>query len=388
MDFDLTPDQQALQRAVRDLASGFDDRYWANCDEGDVFPQEFFESFAGAGWLGIAIPAEYGGGGLGVLDASILLEEIAASGAAMNGCSTIHLNIFIANIIARHAGVDIQREVLPAVAEGTLRMCFAVTEPDAGTDTARITTRAVREPSGYRISGRKIWTTNARHSQKMLVLARTTPRELVDKPTDGLSLFLVDIPDPRIQMQPIKKMGRNAVESCEVLIDDVQVSKSCLVGTDGKGFRYLLDGINPERIMLAHEAIGIGRVALRKAVSYAQARTVFARPIGANQGISFPLAIVHAQLTAARAVARQAAWLYDQGRPCASEANMAKWLCAEAGFAAADSAVQVHGGMGYAREFDVERYFREARLMRLAPVSQEMALNFIAMHALDLPKSY
>lgn len=388
MDFDLTPDQLTLQRAVRDLAGRFDDRYWAGCDADKAFPQEFFDGFARAGWLGIAIPAQWGGGGLGILDASILLEEIAASGAAMNGCSTIHLTIFSANIIAKHASVDVKQAVLPLVATGTLRMCFAVTEPDAGTDTTRISTRAVREGTGYRISGRKVWISNARRSDKMLILARTTPRELAGKPTDGMSLFLVDIPDPRIRMQPIEKMGRNAVESCEVLIDELHVDESCLVGTEGDGFRHLIDGINPERIMLAHEAIGIGRAAVSKAVSYAQSRTVFGRPIGSNQGISFPLAIAHAQLTAARSVARQAAWLYDQGRPCGGEANMAKWLCAEAGFMAADSAMQVHGGMGYAREFSVERYFREARLMRLAPVSQEMALNFVATHTLGLPKSY
>jgi acyl-CoA dehydrogenase len=388
MDFDLTPDQQTLQRAARALADRFDDRYWAGCDASGAFPQEFFDAFASAGWLGIAVPVQWGGGGLGILEASILLEEIAMSGAAMNGCSTIHLTIFIANILAKHASADIRDTVLPSVAAGTLRMCFAVTEPDAGTDTTRISTRAVREGAGYTISGRKIWISNARHSDKMLILVRTTPRELADRPTDGMSLFLIDIPDPHVQIRPIEKMGRNAVESCEVLISDLRVSESCLVGVEGKGFRHLLDGINPERIMLAHEAVGIGRAALRKAVSYTRSRTVFARPIGANQGISFPLAIAHSRLAAAKAIAQQAAWLYDQGKPCGSEANMAKWLCAEAGFMAADSAVQVHGGMGYAREFSVERYFREARLMRLAPISQEMALNYVATHTLGLPKSY
>src|SRR5919199_2095645 len=388
MDFELTSEQEALRQQVRELAERFDDAYWAERDERHEFPWDFYSAFAQGGWLGIAIPEAYGGSGLGILEASLLVEEIAASGAAMNGCSALHLTIFGLNVLVKHGTEEQRREILPAAAAGRLHVCFGVTEPNAGTDTSRITTFARRDGDGYVVHGQKVWTTKAGDSQKMLLLARTTPRDQVAPPTHGMSLFLVNIDRSAMELKPIPKMGRNAVASYEVFIDGLRVPASARIGQEGQGFRYLLDGLNPERILLAHESLGIGRAALRRAVRYAGERIVFDRPIGQNQGIAFPLAAALAQLDAAELMARKAAWLYDRGLACGREANMAKWLCAEAGFAAADAALQTHGGMGYAREFHVERYFREARLMRLAPISQEMVLNYVAEHVLGLPRSY
>lgn len=388
MDFDLSDDQVRLRDAVRELAGRFTPAYWAGRDEQGEFPWEFYRAFADAGWLGIAVPAEYGGGGLGVLDAALMLEEVAASGAGMNGCSTMHLTIFGLNVVAKHGSEELRREVLPRAVNGELHVCFGVTEPDAGTDTTRISTFARRDGDSYVIDGRKVWITKAGQSEKVLLVARTTARDQAARPTDGMTLFLADLDPGHVEMRPIPKMGRNAVPSYELFIDGLRVPAGSRVGEEGQGFRYLLDGLNPERILLAHEALGLGTAALDAAVGYARERMVFGRPIGANQGIAFPLAETAARLDAARLLARRAARLYDQGRPCGREANIAKFLCADAGFFAADRAVQTLGGMGYAREFHVERYFREARLLRLAPVSQEMALNYVAQHALGLPRSY
>ncbi|MFL4473091.1 acyl-CoA dehydrogenase family protein [Paeniglutamicibacter sp. MACA_103] len=388
MDFELTPDQKDLRAGARELARSFSDEYWADRDLKGEFPWEFYNAFAEAGWLGIAIPEQYGGGGLGILEASLLLEEVAASGAGMNGCSTMHLTIFGLNTIVKHGSEELRQEILPAAADGSLHVCFGVTEPDAGTDTTRISTFAKRVEGGYILNGRKVWITKAGDSQKMVLIARTTKREDAQRPTDGMSLFLIDIDPEHVHLDAIPKMGRNAVSSYEVLIDDYFVPEKARIGEEGKGFKYLLDGLNPERILLAHEALGLGRASLDRAVRYAQERVVFDRPIGQNQGVAFPLAEAVMRLDAAELVARKAAWRYDQGLPCGREANMAKWLCAEAGFATADQAIQTHGGMGYAREYHVERYFREARILRLAPVSQEMVLNYVSTHVLDLPKSY
>lgn len=388
MHFELSEDQANLRAGARELARSFSDDYWADCDADTRFPWEFYNAFAEGGWLGIAIPEQYGGGGLGVLEAALLLEEVAASGAGMNGCSTMHLTIFGLNTIVKHGSEQLREEVLPAAADGSLHVCFGVTEPDAGTDTTRISTFAERVDGGYRINGRKVWITKAGDSQKMVLIARTTRREEVSRSTDGMSLFLIDIDPERVHLSPIPKLGRNAVSSYEVVIDDLFVPESARIGAEGDGFRYLLDGLNPERILLAHEALGIGRAALDKAVRYAKERVVFDRPIGQNQGIAFPLAEAATRLDAAELMARNAAWRYDQGLSCGKEANMAKWLCADAGFHAADQAIQTHGGMGYAREYHVERYFRESRILRLAPVSQEMVLNYVSHHVLGLPKSY
>lgn len=388
MDFELSTDQRVIQRAVRELAGEFSEEYWSDRDERGAFPWEFYDAFAKSGWLGIAIPEQYGGGGLGVQEASILLEEVAASGAAMNGCSALHLTIFGINVLVKHGGADLRAELLPAVAEGGVHVCFAVTEPDAGTDTTRISTTAERVGDSYVLNGRKVWITKAGEADKMVLAARTTPRDQVQKPTDGISLFVIDVDSSTMDIRPIPKMGRNAVASNEVVLDDVRVPATARVGTEGKGFRYLLDGLNPERILLAHEALGIGRVALRHATEYAKQREVFGRPIGQNQGLSFPLAEALTRLDGARLMAREAAWRYDRDEECGRAANMAKFLCADAGFQATDRAVQTLGGMGYAKEYHVERYFRESRLMRLAPISQEMVLNYVAQHVLGLPRSY
>lgn len=387
---DFTPDQGLLQlrAGVRDLTSRFDGAYWLEHDREHAFPWQFYQSLAAGGWLGITVPEQYGGGGLGITEAAAVLEEIAASGAAMNGCSAVHMNIFGLQPVVRHGSEELRRRVLPAAAAGELHVCFGVTEPDAGTDTTRTRTFARRDGDGYVVNGRKIWTSKAQEAQKVLLLTRTTRLEDCARPTDGMTLFLADLDPDSVEVRPIDKLGRNAVDSNELFLDDLHVAEQDRVGEEGKGFRYLLDGLNPERILLAHEAIGIGRAALEHAVRYANDRVVFGRPIGKNQAIQFPLARCLADLDAAALVAAKAAWLYDRGEPCGREANTAKLLCADAGFAAADRAVQTLGGLGYAREYHVERFFREARLLQLAPVSQEMALSYLGEHVLGLPKSY
>ncbi len=287
MHFELTEDQQRLRKAAREVAATFSDDYWAERDNKHEFPWEFYRTFAEGGWLGIAIPEAYGGGGLGILEASLLLEEVAASGAGMNGCSTMHLTIFGLNTIVKHGSAQLREEVLPRATDGTLHVCFGVTEPDAGTDTTRISTFAKRDGDDYLINGRKVWITKAGEAQKMVLIARTTPRADVRKPTDGMSLFLIDLDSDAMRLRPIPKLGRNAVASYEVFIDELRVPAAARIGEEGHGFTYLLDGLNPERILLAHEALGIGRAAIRRAVRYANERIVFDRPIGQNQGVAF-----------------------------------------------------------------------------------------------------
>lgn len=377
-----------LREGVRRICADFPDEYWRRCDTDHEFPWDFYRGFADAGFVGIAIPEEYGGGGAGITEASILLEEIAASGAAMNGCTPIHLSVFGMNPVVKHGSDEMKAAYLPRVASGELHVSFGVTEPDAGTDTTNISTRATKVDGGYRIRGRKIWNSKAHIAEKCLLLARTTPLADVRKRTDGMTLFLCDMQVPEVEITPIPKVGRNAVASCEVVYDDVFVADADVVGEVGRGFHQLLDGLNPERILIAAESLGIGRVAIRRAVEYANERVVFGRPIGKNQGIAFPLAEAHMKLRAAEMMVRHAGELYDAGLPCGEEANSAKYLAADAAFEAADRAMQTLGGMGYASEYDVERYWREARLMRIAPISQEMVLNFVAEHVLGLPRSY
>jgi acyl-CoA dehydrogenase len=306
----------------------------------------------------------------------------------MNGCSAIHISMFGINPITKH-GTEAQRaQYLPQVADGSLHVAFGVTEPDAGTDTTAIRTRAVRSGDHYVVRGAKVWTSKATLCQKVLLLVRTTPIEECRRRTDGLTLLLADLQRPEVTITPIPKVGRNAVVSCETVYDDLPVPVTDRVGEEGMGFRYLLDGLNPERVLIAAEALGIGRVALRTAVDYANERVIFGRPIGQNQGLAFPLAEAHARLKAAELAIREASWRYDNDLPCGEHANVAKWLAADAGYFAADWAMQVHGGFGYASEYHVERYWREARLMRIAPVSQEMVMNYVAEHVLGLPRSY
>jgi acyl-CoA dehydrogenase len=381
-------DVKLIREAVAATCSQFDNDYWAACEHDHRFPQEFYDAMARGGWIGIAIPERYGGGGRGVTEAAAILEEVAASGACMNGASAIHLSIFGMHPVVLHGTEEMKQKFLPPVADGTMHIAFGITEPDAGTDTTKITTRAVRDGDNYIINGRKVWTTKALEADRILLLTRTTPLAEVAKPTHGMTLFLVDRHAQGVGAAAIPKMGRNAVASCETTYDDVVVPASDRVGEEGEGFRYLLDGLNAERILVAAEAVGIGYAALRVAVAYANERIVFDRPIGKNQGIAFPLAQAHAQLRAAGLMIEEAARLIDAGEPCGEEANLAKYLAAEAGFFAADRAVQTLGGFGYATEYHVERYFREARLPRIAPISQELVLAYVAEHVLGLPRSH
>lgn len=388
MNFELTEDQELIRKSVRELAGRFDDQYWMDKDLAHEFPVEFYKAIADGGWLGMTMPEEYGGHGLGITEATILLEEVSRSGGAMNAASSIHLSIFGMHPVVVHGSEELKARTLPRIVNGDLHVCFGVTEPGAGLDTSRITTFAKRDGDSYVVNGRKVWISKAMESEKILLLTRTQKYEDVEKKTDGMTLFLTDLDRSKVTVRPIPKMGRNAVTSNELFIDDLRIPIEDRVGEEGQGFKYLLDGLNPERMLIASEALGIGRVALDKAVRYGGERVVFNRPIGMNQGIQFPLADALAHLDAAELVLRKATWLYDNGKPCGREANTAKYLCAEAGFAAADRAVQTHGGMGYSEEYHVARYFREARLMRIAPISQEMILNYLGSHTLGMPRSY
>ena len=386
-----TPDDDFadLRSAIRKVCSDFPDAYWRAKDEAHEFPWDFYAAMAEGGWVGLAIPTEYGGQGAGITEASVLLEEIAASGAAMNGASALHLSIFGMNPVVQHGSDELKARYLPRVAAGQLHVAFGVTEPDAGTNTAAIRTRAVYRDGVYYVTGQKVWTTKATLCEKVLLLVRTAPPSPGKSGTDGLTLLLADLQRPDyVDIRPIPKLGRNAVVSCEVRYDGLPVPESDRVGDEGRGFEYLLDGLNPERILVAAEALGIGRAALDRATRYARERIVFGRPIGQNQAISFPLAQAHAQLRAAELAVRDACWRYDSGLPAGEQANIAKYLAAEAAYQAADHAVQTHGGFGYAREYDVERYWREARLMRLAPITQEMVLSYLAEHVLKMPRSH
>ena len=326
VDFDLTEDERTIRSAVRDLAGRFGDEYWMEKDDAHEFPTEFYDAFAKGGWLGVTTPEEFGGQGLGITAASIILEEVAASGAGMNGASSMHLSIFGMHPVIVHGSQELKARTLPRIVNGDLHVCFGVTEPDAGLDTTKITTFAKRDGDHYVVSGRKVWISKAVEAEKVLLLTRTTRSEDVTKKTDGMTLFLTDLDRSRIDIRPIRKMGRNAVSSTELFIDDLRVPVEDRVGEEGQGFRYILDGLNPERMLVAAEALGIGRAALRRAVQYGNEREVFGRPIGKNQGLQFPLADSLARLDAAELVLRKATWLYDQGRPCAREANMAKYL--------------------------------------------------------------
>jgi len=388
MNFELSDEQVLIQESVAKLCSDFPDEYWSQKDQDHEFPWTFYDAMAEAGWLGIAIPEAYGGSGRGITEASLVLEQVASSGAAMNGATPLHLSIFGMHPVVKYGSDEMKQKYLPDVANGSLHVAFGVTEPDAGTDTTSITTAARREGDHYIVKGRKVWTTKALQSQRVLLLVRTTAKDKVAKRTEGLTLLLAELQRDEVAISAINKVGRNAVATCEVVYDDLPVHVTDRVGEEGKGFRYILDGLNAERILIASEALGIGRAALRRAVDYANERVVFGRPIGKNQGVAFPLAEARMRLDAAELMIRKASWMIDEGLPCGDLANMAKWLAADAGYFAADQAMQTHGGFGYATEYHVERYWREARLMRIAPISQEMVQNFVSEHVLGLPKSY
>jgi len=388
MSFELTEDQELIRKSVGELAGRFDDQYWMEKDQAHEFPQEFYDAIAKGGWLGMTIPEEYGGHGLGITEATLLAEAVARSGGGMNAASAIHMSIFGMQPVVVFGSDELKARTLPRIVNGDLHVCFGVTEPGAGLDTSRITTFARRDGDSYVVNGRKVWISKALESEKILLLTRTTPYDEVTKKTDGMTLFMTDLDRAHVDIRPIPKMGRNAVSSNELFIDDLRIPVEDRIGEEGQGFSYILHGLNPERMLIAAEALGIGRIALDKAVKYANERVVFDRPIGMNQGIQFPLADSLARLDAAELILRKATWLYDNGKPCGREANTAKYLCADAGFTAADRALQTHGGMGYAEEYHVSRFFREARLMKIAPVSQEMILNFLGSHVLGLPRSY
>lgn len=388
MDFSLSDEQLAIQRAVQDTVARYNDDYWLQRDREGGFPEDFYRSMAEAGWLGIAMPTEHGGAGLGILEAALMMEAVSGSGAGLSGASAIHMNVFGLHPVVVHGSTAQKARWLPPIIQGEQKACFGVTEPDAGLNTLKLRTQAVRQGDRYVVHGQKIWISTAQVANKILLLARTTPREQVTEPTRGLSLFYTDLDRQRISVREIEKMGRKAVDSNELFIDGLEIPVADRIGEEGMGFSYILHGLNPERILLAAEATGLGRAALRRAAGYAAERIVFDRPIGQNQGIQHPLAERWVDLEAAELLYRRAAWLYDQGRPCGPEANAAKFFCAEAGFRACETAVLTHGGMGYAKEFHVERYLREAMLPRIAPVSPQLILCHIAEKVLGLPKSY
>ena len=383
MDFRLNEEQQAIGDAVKRICAKYDDAYWLAHDRDGGFPEDFVRDIAAGGWLGIAMPEAFGGSGLGVTEAAIVAQTIAESGACLSGASAIHINLFGPMPVVVF-GTDEQKERnLPPLIRGEDRCCFGVTEPDAGLNTTAISTRAERDGDFYVVHGRKMT------ANKLLLLARTTPKEKCAKPTEGLSLFYTDLDrGGATEVREIEKMGRKAVDSNAVFFDGLRVPKDDLIGEEGKGFHYLLHGLNPERVLIGAEAVGVGRVALKKATDYARDREVFGRPIGKNQAIQHPLARSWAELEAANLMVFKAASLYDAGENCGAEANAGKYLAAEAGFRACETAIMTHGGMGYAKEFHVERYMREIMIARIAPVSRELILSFIAERVLDLPKSY
>ena len=386
--FWLNEEQEAIVESVSRLCAQFDADYWRRTDETGDFPEEFVAAMAAGGWLGTAMPAELGGAGLGLTEAALVMQAVTQSGAGFSGASAMHLNIFGPMPIVRYGSQELRNRAIPRLMSGEDKICIGITEPDSGLDTTSLTTRATRTNDGYVISGRKVWTTMAQRANKMLIIARTTPKDQVNKATEGLSLFYTDFDRAKISATVIPKMGRKAVESNSVFIDNLEVPAGDLIGEEGRGFYYLLDGLNPERVLFAAEAVGLGRAALARASTYAKERVVFGRPIGQNQGVAHPLAKSWAELEAANLMAFKAAALFDAGRECGAEANAAKYLGGEAGFHACESAVLAHGGMGYAKEFDVERYFREAMIARIAPISREMVMNYIAERVLGLPKSY
>ena len=386
--FNLTTEQRAIRDGVAAVCKRFGDDYWVDCEEEQRFPKEFHRAMAADGWLGVTMPERFGGAGLGVTEAALVMHAAASSGGAMAAASSIHINMFGPHPVVVHGTPEQQARWIPRLVSGEDQVCFGVTEPDAGLDTTSIKTFARKVDGGYRVSGRKMWTSTAQVANKILLLTRTSPKGECARPTDGITLFYTDLDRTKVEVRRIPKHGRAAVDSNAVFIDDLFVPDEDRVGEEGKGFRYLLDGLNPERILVAAESIGIGENALQRATQYARDRVVFNRPIGMNQGIQHPLAECWLNLQAALLMVARAAELYDSGQPCGAEANGAKFLGARAGHQACLQAVMTHGGMGYAKEYHVERLLREVLINRLAPVSEQMILCFIAEKVLDLPKSY
>jgi acyl-CoA dehydrogenase len=388
MDFEFSGQQATICDAITRICADFGDDYWLARDRDGQFPEEFVTAITQGGWLGIAMPQAYGGAGLGITEAAILAHTIARSGAGMSGASAVHLNLFGPNPIVVFGTEAQKQRYLPRLISGQDRACFGVTEPDAGLNTTRLKTRAVRDGDNYIVNGRKLWTTTAQTANKILLIARTMDLEASAKPAEGLSLFYTDLDRDRIEVRPIEKMGRAAVDSNALFIDELVVPAADRIGKEGEGWQALLHGLNPERILIAAEAVGLGQVALERASNYARERVVFDRTIGKNQGIQHPLAVNWMELEAAYLMVFKAAALYDAGKPCGAEANSAKYLAAEAGLAACQRAVFSHGGMGYAKEYHVERYLREIMITVIAPVSQELIKSYIAEQVLGQDKSY
>jgi acyl-CoA dehydrogenase len=388
MNFALSPEQDSIRESVTAICRRFGDDYWLRKDREGGFPQDFYEAFAAAGWLGICIPEAYGGSGLGVTEAALMMEAVARSGAGMSGASALHINIFGLNPVVVYGTEEQKRRMLPPMVSGREKACFAVTEPDTGLNTTQLKLRAVRTGDRYVVDGQKVWISTAQVADKVLLLGRTTPLEETTRPTLGLSLFYTRFDRSRIKADEIDKMGRKAVDSNVLFFDRFEVPAEDRIGEEGRGFEYILHGMNPERILIASEAIGLGRLALSRATAYAKERVVFNRPIGQNQAIQHPLARNWTELEAAWLMTLRAAWEYDRGLPCGASANAAKYLAGEAGFNACQQAVMTHGGFGYAKEYHVERYLREVMIPRIAPVSPQLALCYIAERVLGLPKSY
>ncbi|NYT44631.1 acyl-CoA/acyl-ACP dehydrogenase [Alcaligenaceae bacterium] len=387
MQFDSTPEQDQIRDAIEKVCVPFDADYWLKKDREGGFPHDFHKALADAGWLGIAMPEEYGGAGLGISEAALMMHTISASGAGLSGASAVHMNIFGLHPVVVFGTNQQKQRWLPPLIEGKDRACFGVTEPNSGLNTLKLRTRAIRQGDEYVVTGQKVWISTAQVANKILLLARTTD---IDEAigTAGLTLFYTDLDRSAIEVREIDKLGRKCVDSNQVFIDNLRIPAEDRVGEEGKGFSYILHGLNPERILIAAEAVGLGRAALCRATTYAGEREVFGRQIGKNQSIQHPLAKSWMELEAAYLMVQKAAWLYDQGRPCGAEANSAKFLGAEAGFRACENAIFTHGGMGYAKEYHVERYMRESWIPRLAPVSPQLILCFIAEKVLGLPKSY
>jgi acyl-CoA dehydrogenase len=388
VDFELTEDQQTIRDAVLKHCARFPDDYWLERDHDGVFPRDFHQSMAEAGWLGLAMPEEVGGAGLGITEAAIMMTAVAESGGGMAAASSIHGPVFSMQPVALFGTEEQRQRMIAPVLTGEDLICFAVTEPNTGLDTTKLKTRAERRDGGYLVNGDKIWISVARQANKMMLLARTTPLDQVKRKTEGLSLFFTDLDRTKIEVREIRKMGRHSVDSNMLFISDLWIPEEDRIGAEGEGFRHILHGLNPERILIGAEAIGLGRVAIKRAARYARERIVFDRPIGMNQGIQHPLAKCWAQLEAANLMVLKAATLFDKGLDCGVEANAGKYLAAEAGFEACHTAMLTLGGMGYAQEYHVERYLREVLIPRTAPVSPHMILNFLAEKVLDLPKSY
>lgn len=388
MDFSLTSEQEAIRDSVAQICSAFDDSYWLKRDKEGGFPQDFYDALAKEGWLGICTAEAQGGAGLGITEAAIMMRTISESGAGMSGASAVHINIFGLKPVDVFGTEEQKNRMIRPMAEGREKACFAVTEPNTGLNTTQLKLRAEKRGNRYHVSGQKVWISTAQVADKILLLARTTPLEEVKKATHGLSLFYTAFDRDRIKVREIEKMGRKCVDSNELFFDDFQIPEEDLIGEEGRGFEYILQGMNPERILIAAEAVGLGMAALRKAGHYARERVVFNRPIGQNQGIQHPLAKSWCELEAAWLMVMKAAWLYDNGKPCGEAANAAKYLAGEAGFEACQTAVMTHGGFGYAKEYHVERYLREVMVPRIAPISPQLALSFIAERVLGMPKSY